>query len=864
MSVNILKKNNSLSFILIIIILCIFNYFPLLFNNISFKKKKNSIYNNYETSLDFIYNLSQKNYLKNIKQYKLYQNNIIDYENNENYNIIYENINNNGKYNNIISSLSSTSINHSLISSISSNNVNNSKIIYNLNDTYPIFHSSFTLEKRIKYLLLLHNSIQIIPSPHTSTLKEAISSTPRNSHCNFMKLWRDDHAVELHFPHILIELTENSLPNIRIEENNKKKIIVQEKKEIEDESSENELEEIKLINLLSMIVYKKNLNYFFHNKTINPSHNLSTQYNSSLPNLFLSYTSYHDYFSKPLFYFVDNKFQFVSICLSQNPSITNGNWKKGRRYSQELADEIINKSCWIEENEDLIDKMKKKKIKENSNDIFNQYSFISLASHPINSERGLDSYTRNEEQYLSHSSFFRVDYDIGGDSRKDIIIPYYVLDKTMYIKENIDNNRNKFLFYEELFKDYDTRYLKYKNSYEEYQKMNFDLTFLDNISLSSDVSPSQNYNSNISYIPNKLEFLFQEYINNSSEANFNRIFDTFTLNYEFKLKDNEIKMKDNISSNNNITFNLLLSPVSTPALSSSHYLESQDKIVETNPFIFDNFVKYLFCFIGSDHPENGLRWKFWTNLLSSTRKLKNQTDTMKKFNYFYEKGISSEEMREVKDEIEGITSLDKKKEIKKKKLIHENDFFKNFYYYISVNKEKKSLLTPPSITNFNQLTYLSEFCLIIRGDTRSSSRLFTSINWNCIPVIISDYSPLPFENFLNYTSFSIRLDESYLNNSLKLIKFLLTFPNKKKIILKRNLNIVKPFFLYEINYYSSYYLLNPVTFSLFDMLENKINECNNKLHNWNDINFFCQRLLKKIEIVDLIYKEYQMKDLDFN
>ena len=53
----------------------------------------------------------------------------------------------------------------------------------------------------------------------------------------------------------------------------------------------------------------------------------------------------------------------------------------------------------------------------------------------------------------------------------------------------------------------------------------------------------------------------------------------------------------------------------------------------------------------------------------------------------------------------------------------------------------------------------SVFCLVIRGDTKSSRRLFSAISAGCIPVIISDLISLPFSNIIDYSSFALILPE---------------------------------------------------------------------------------------------------------
>lgn len=67
----------------------------------------------------------------------------------------------------------------------------------------------------------------------------------------------------------------------------------------------------------------------------------------------------------------------------------------------------------------------------------------------------------------------------------------------------------------------------------------------------------------------------------------------------------------------------------------------------------------------------------------------------------------------------------------------------------------------------------SKFCLNLAGDTPSSNRLFDSIASHCVPVIISDDIELPFEDDLDYTTFSIfvkssdALRENFVINLLK-------------------------------------------------------------------------------------------------
>lgn len=58
----------------------------------------------------------------------------------------------------------------------------------------------------------------------------------------------------------------------------------------------------------------------------------------------------------------------------------------------------------------------------------------------------------------------------------------------------------------------------------------------------------------------------------------------------------------------------------------------------------------------------------------------------------------------------------------------------------------------------------SKFCLHPAGDTPSACRLFDAIVSLCIPVIVSDYIELPFEDLIDYKKIAIFIDT---NNAVK-------------------------------------------------------------------------------------------------
>jgi hypothetical protein len=59
----------------------------------------------------------------------------------------------------------------------------------------------------------------------------------------------------------------------------------------------------------------------------------------------------------------------------------------------------------------------------------------------------------------------------------------------------------------------------------------------------------------------------------------------------------------------------------------------------------------------------------------------------------------------------------------------------------------------------------SMFCLVLRGDTTTSRRLFDAIAAGCIPVVISDDINLPFSSHIEWSSFLITLPEQEILSS---------------------------------------------------------------------------------------------------
>jgi hypothetical protein len=99
---------------------------------------------------------------------------------------------------------------------------------------------------------------------------------------------------------------------------------------------------------------------------------------------------------------------------------------------------------------------------------------------------------------------------------------------------------------------------------------------------------------------------------------------------------------------------------------------------------------------------------------------------------------------------------------------------------------------------YSQRMSRADFCLMLRGDTASSKRLFSAISHGCIPVIISDWIPLPFEALLDYSQFTLRFSESAFHNVEGLLTYLrIEVGPARREALRRNLHMARSLLLYQ-------------------------------------------------------------------
>lgn len=88
----------------------------------------------------------------------------------------------------------------------------------------------------------------------------------------------------------------------------------------------------------------------------------------------------------------------------------------------------------------------------------------------------------------------------------------------------------------------------------------------------------------------------------------------------------------------------------------------------------------------------------------------------------------------------------------------------------------------------------SKFCLHVRGYEVNTARVSDAIHYGCIPVIISNHYELPFANVLDWSKFSVIVN----NGEVALLKkTLLSITRQSYVRLYRNLIKVRRHFVWH-------------------------------------------------------------------
>lgn len=93
--------------------------------------------------------------------------------------------------------------------------------------------------------------------------------------------------------------------------------------------------------------------------------------------------------------------------------------------------------------------------------------------------------------------------------------------------------------------------------------------------------------------------------------------------------------------------------------------------------------------------------------------------------------------------------------------------------------------------------HTSKFCLHPAGDTPSACRLFDAIVSLCVPVIISDYIELPFEDVVDYRKIAVFVDSNTAVKPRFLVKKLRKVSMERILEFQQELKKVKHYYEYE-------------------------------------------------------------------
>jgi hypothetical protein len=150
----------------------------------------------------------------------------------------------------------------------------------------------------------------------------------------------------------------------------------------------------------------------------------------------------------------------------------------------------------------------------------------------------------------------------------------------------------------------------------------------------------------------------------------------------------------------------------------------------------------------------------------------------------------------------------------------------------------------------------SKFCLVLRGDTTSSKRLFSAVAAGCLPVVVSDGLRLPFAaaGIIDYSTFALFFPESIATTTAgmdHMLDTLRTLPATTYNRMRCALLDAGRFLLYRHRIEVSasppmrWSLFNPVTLTLIEMMLHREQYCRSAVAKF-DQGSMCHNLLSRL------------------
>ena len=163
-------------------------------------------------------------------------------------------------------------------------------------------------------------------------------------------------------------------------------------------------------------------------------------------------------------------------------------------------------------------------------------------------------------------------------------------------------------------------------------------------------------------------------------------------------------------------------------------------------------------------------------------------------------------------------------------------------------------LSPQSLTasQYRGKLLTSKYCLILRGDTTSSKRLFSAISAGCVPIIISDGLRLPFSSIIDYSSFTLIYPESVVHTPGLLVQHVREVSEERYAAMRCALSEARKYAVFGHRYTQRGGIvmssISPVTLVLVEALMKRESVCVAASQIALSASTMCQRVLYRLKI----------------